>query len=293
MRRGAGVMAILLVTASLAAQEKTSPELQRLVDTERAFANAATEKGIRDSFLEYFAEDSIAFNPAPTSATARLRSRPSRPFSEFELRWEPRLGDIAASGELGWLTGPSTFVDHTDSKSQPQHGNYLSVWRRQPGGDWRVFIDVGSDPPNAVSFAPGFTRFPLRTRYVPAAGAAPADASLLDADKALNARMASGGAAEAYRSVTTAGSRIHRGGFMPPIGTEAIAAWMGEHAKTMTATTGAAESARSGDLGYSYGTYQVTAPQAQSGAYVRVWQRDGAGKWLVVADVTQPARSPQ
>lgn len=291
MRRVTAVAAALFVAAVLSAQEKISPELQALVDSERAFAKAATEKGIRDSFLAYFAEDAIAFNPAPTSATARLRSRPARPFSEYELRWEPRFGDIAASGELGWLTGPSTFIDHTDPKSTPQPGNYLSVWRRQGSGPWRVLIDVGSEPPQAVAFAPGFTRFPLTKRYVAAADAASPAAALLDADKALNARIAAVGTAKAYRAIATAGSRIHRSGFMPSVGPEGIAAWMGQHASAMSAVTGTADSARSGDLGYSYGTYQVSAPQAQSGAYVRVWQRDAAGKWLVVADVTQPTRA--
>ena len=87
------------------------------MNAERAFAKAATQKGIRDAFLEFFADDAIAFSPKPVSATERLRSRPSRPFSELELTWEPRTGDVASSGELGWLTGPSTFIDHTTAGS--------------------------------------------------------------------------------------------------------------------------------------------------------------------------------
>ena len=58
------------------------------------------QKGIRDSFLEVLCGRCIAFNPAPISAKERLRSRPARPFSDHELRWEPRTGDIAVSGEL-------------------------------------------------------------------------------------------------------------------------------------------------------------------------------------------------
>ena len=49
----------------------------------------------------------------------------------------------------------------------------------------------------------------------------------------------------------------------------------------MTASTGAADAARSGDLGYSYGTYDVKAAKPQHGAYVRVWQRDASGKATV------------
>jgi ketosteroid isomerase-like protein len=274
-------------TALIDAQDQISTELQALADTERAFAQAATQKGIRDSFLEYFADDAIAFNPAPISAKERLRSRPARPFSDYELRWEPRTGDIAVSGELGWLTGPSTFIDHTKPNATPQHGNYLSVWRRQPDGAWRVFIDIGSEPPQPVPFEPGFTRFPFGARYAGREAKTASAAALLAADKALNAQIAAAGSAEAYGEVTTGASRLHRSGFMPPIGAAAIRSWMKENAASMTASTGAADTARSGDLGYSYGTYDVKAAQPQHGAYVRVWQRDAAGKWLVVADVVQ------
>jgi ketosteroid isomerase-like protein len=263
--------------------------LESLANAERAFAKTATEKGIRDSFLDFFDENAIAFNPAPVSATARLRSRPGRPFSEYELRWEPRTGDVAASGELGWLTGPSTFIDHTSPTATPQHGNYLSVWRRQSGGPWRVFIDIGSDPPQPVAFAEGFTRFSLASRYTGGETKVVAAATLLDTDKALNARIATDGAAKAYSAVTTNGSRLHRSGFMPSLGAAAIRAWFEANASVMSASTGAADCANSADLGYSYGTYEVKDPSQQKGAYVRVWQRDASGKWLLVADVVQKA----
>jgi len=280
------VAAFAAFAALLLPQDRIPPALEAMVDAERAFAQACTQKGIRDSFLEFFADDAIAFNPAPTSATERLRQRPARPFSELELRWEPRLGDVAASGELGWLTGPSTFTDHTSPDSKPQPGNYLSVWRRQPDRRWRVFIDIGSQPPNPVSFAPGFTRFEFPSRFTGSTSREEGSKALLAADRALNAAIVKD-APSAYRQILTRASRLHRNGFMPAIGPVAAAAWIGQHAPSTTATTGAAESAQSGDLGYSYGTYEVKAPTPKSGAYVRVWQRDAAGKWFVVADVTQ------
>ncbi len=279
--------AALFVTAFVTAQQQIPAELQALADKERAFAKAAVGKGIHDSFLEYFDDEAIAFNPAPTPAKARLRARPGRPFSEHELTWEPRTGDVAASGELGWLTGPSTFIDRTDPKGQPHYGNYLSVWRRQPGGPWRVLIDIGSDPPGPVQFPPGFTRFPFGPRYARTEEKTPPAASLLSADRALNGRIEAAGAADAYAEVLTDASRLHRSGLMPSIGRRAGEKWMSPSAASMTASTGAADAARSGDLGYSYGTYQVSGSKSESGAYVRVWTRDAAGKWFVVADVTQ------
>ena len=278
---------VLSIAAIVDVPAQKPSALDSLANAERAFAKTATEKGIRDSFLEFFDENAIAFDPSPVSATARLRSRPGRPFSEYELRWEPRTGDVAASGELGWLTGPSTFIDHTSATPTPHHGNYLSVWRRQSDGPWRVFIDIGSDPPNAVTFAEGFNRFPLPSHYSGPDRKPAGVATLLEADKALNARLGTDGPGAAYAAVTSNSSRLHRSGFMPPIGSGAIRAWFEANASAMSASTGAADCANSADLGYSYGTYEVKAPSPQKGAYVRVWQRDATGKWLLVADVVQ------
>jgi len=110
---------------------------------------------------------------------------------------------------------------------------------------------------------------------------------LTDADTRLNGQIVERGSATAYEQVVTNASRLHRSGFMPSIGSKEIRSWLEANAPAMTASTGAAESARSGDLGYSYGTYEVKGTGAQKGAYVRVWQRDDSGKWWLVADVVQ------
>lgn len=282
--------AVLFVAASVARQPPVSANLQALVDTERAFAKTATVKGLRDSFLDYFADDAIALVPTAEPARDRLREQPSRPPSELEITWEPRQGDVAASNDLGWLTGPSTVVNHAAPNPAPQFGNYLSVWRRQPDGRWRVYIDVGVTMPELPAFAPGFTRTPFGTRYAGTDGKAAATRSLGDADRSLNARIASSGAAAAYRERTASASRLHRPGAQPVVGTDAIVTWLSANAASMSAVPTAAEAASSGDLGYSYGTYEVQGAAAEKGAYLRVWTRDAGGDWFVVADVTQPAR---
>ena len=147
------------------------------------------QKGIRDAFLEFFADDAVALVPEPASWKARLRAEPSVPLAEHELLWEPRVGDVAASGELGWLTGPSTFTNKKDGK-EPQHGNYLSVWRKQADGSWKVFLDVGTDAPGPVEFPDGFHRYAFGPRYKGKEGKSVSTASLLERDKALNARLA-------------------------------------------------------------------------------------------------------
>ena len=292
MRRvtATALAATVFVTALVTAQDAIPPALQAMADTEREFARTATTKGIRDSFLDFFAEDAIAFAPEPTSSRARLLKQPSRPFSVHELLWEPRFGDVAASGEIGWLTGPSTFIDHESSDQKPHYGNYLSVWRKQPDGRWRVFIDIGVPTPAEVTFAPGFTRMPSDGRYTGKEGKDAATQSLRDADRQLNTAIAASGAAKGFGDRLTSASRLHRATVLPLVGSKAIVEWLDRHAAGLTTTAGGGEAAASGDFGYTYGAYTIAGTTPQAGAYVRVWTRDASGKWLVAADVAEPTR---
>ena len=52
--------------------------------------------------------------------------------------------------------------------------------------------------------------------------------------------------------------------------------------------TRGAVAARSGDLGYTYGTYAWAGTSPQHGFYARVWTRDTAGTWVLALDVLQP-----
>ena len=46
-----------------------------------------------------------------------------------------------------------------------------------------------------------------------------------------------------------------------------------------------ADVAKSGDLGYTYGTYEILeGTSIQKGTYVSVWKKDAAGEWKFVLD---------
>jgi ketosteroid isomerase-like protein len=275
------------------AQPGIPPDLAAMAATEREFARAAAAKGWRDAFLEFFADDAIAFTPEVAPAKDGLRKQPPAPPSEFELLWEPRTGDVAASGDLGWLTGPSTAINHkAPGGAKPRYGCYLSIWRRQPDGRWRVIVDVGVNAPAPVQFPPGLTRTSVDTHYAGPEKGDAAVASLSAVDRELNGEVAAKGfAALASRAAPL--SRLHRPGNAPVVGADAMAAWLREHETAGTATPAAAHASAAGDFGYTHGRFSVTAPAASTGVYIRLWRRDAAGRWWLMADVSQvfpPAR---
>ncbi|HET7217324.1 MAG TPA: DUF4440 domain-containing protein [Vicinamibacterales bacterium] len=281
----------LFVTVLVTAQSGIPPALAAMAETEREFARTATVKGWRDAFLDFFADDAIAFVPQVTSAKERLRKQPSTPFAELELVWEPRTGDVAASGELGWLTGPSTSINHKNPEAKPGHGCYLSIWRKQPDGTWRVFIDVGVNAPEATPFPPGFTRTTTPTHYAGKDGKEAATRDLAAADRALNAQLLVQGPARALAPRLTDVSRLHRVGRVPIVGRDRIVAYLEQNAQPKSAKDTAAEASAAGDVGYSYGTFEMTEPKPVTGAYVRLWSRDASGTWWLMADVAQIPRT--
>ena len=132
------------VTASgavLPPMQSPPPALLKMADTERAFAKRAAETTVRQAFIDFFADESIGFEPDPVPARESLRKREAPPQPPgFQLLWEPRLGDVSSSGDLGYLTGPAEYVN---AGKPSTYSCYFSVWQRQPDGEFRVILDVG------------------------------------------------------------------------------------------------------------------------------------------------------
>jgi ketosteroid isomerase-like protein len=149
-------------------------------------------------------------------------------------------------------------------------------------------MDVGSPTPGPVAFAPGFTRAPHANRF--SGDFDDRTPPLSAADSVINAALRASQAG-AYRDRLAPGARLHRNNIMPLIGDRAILAWLASQPRYSAADSRYAEAARSGDLGYTWGTYIIPArgkTPREEGFYTRVWVRERNGQWKVAADITQP-----
>jgi ketosteroid isomerase-like protein len=283
-------MCASLLSAALAAQsrEELPPSLRHMVETERRFAARALEIGWKQAFLEFFANEAIGFDDGKVGiAKEQFRASPDPP-KDLKLMWEPRYGDVSASGELGYLTGPVTNILPSRDNGRPRYSSYFSVWRQQRDGSYAVVMDVGTPTPGPVPFAPGFTWAPHANRFT--GDYDEHTPPLIAADRVLNAELRTSQAA-AYRGRLAPNARVHRRGRMPLVGERAITAWLTTQPRYVAADGNYAEAARSGDLGYTWGTYQLPRSGRQAGEhgfYTRVWVRERNGQWKIAADITEP-----
>jgi ketosteroid isomerase-like protein len=283
------LLVVVLASAAVVRSDTIPSALAEMANAERAFAKMAADQSIRDAFVEYFADESVNFNPTPGPARQRLKDNPNAFPPGMKLLWEPRLGDVAASGDLGYLTGPTEI--RVPGKPAG-YGNYFSVWKRQADGTCRVILDIGASQPEKLAFADGFVRSRAIATYKGNDTKSAAEASLLAADKAFGAAIAAKGAAAAYHETMHEAGRLHRSGYLSTTSSTAAAEWMTAHVKAMTSEPGKSETAMSRDLGYTWGSFTMTSStdQAYKGYYIRVWTRGADAQWRVVADITEPSR---
>jgi hypothetical protein len=255
---------VLLLAAAAAplggqASDDLPPGLQLMVETERAFAQRATEIGWKQAFLEYFSDSAIGYADGEVGfAKDQILQSPDPP-KEQQLLWEPRYGDVARSGELGYLTGPSRNILPSRNNGRPRHGAYASVWKRERDGSFRVVLDVGVNTPQAAPYPATFIRAPHPNRF--SGDLDDRTPPLTAADSVLNSDLKTS-AVHAYRDRLAPGVRFHRPGRMPAIGEAAVLRAMAGQPRFTQIDSRYTESAQSGDLGYTWGTWTRPVPPA-------------------------------
>jgi ketosteroid isomerase-like protein len=273
-------------------QATTESPLRSMVATERAFAQASADKGTRDSFLMFIADDGILFRPTAVPGKKWLSEHPV-PVTENRplLAWQPIFADISAAGDMGYTYGPWEFKQSRYDQQAVRFGHFATIWKKQADGNWRFAIDLGiTHPQSAIPGSPwvppASAKQPTKFSEVPVTGSREA---LLSRDRQFSDESSKVGAVAAYKKFSAKDVRLFRNDHFPFVGKSAISEALQGISGALTWQPTAADASRSGDLGYSYGTYEIKNNGAVTakGNYMRFWKKQD-GEWRVVLDVADP-----
>ncbi len=282
------------------AQEKkvdVAAELRSIVSAERAFAKLASERGTRTAFLANMTDDACVFGKgAPENGKKVWTERTERPGL---LSWEPVYADVARSGEMGWTTGPWEFRPKAPEDKPIAFGQFITVWAKQPDGSWKWVLDTGiSHPPReglppSLEFARDFRQNTDKDKLN--VNVEKTKSELLKIERRFAADSAKDTLA-AYLTYVADDVRILREGIFPVVGKSSVEKALAASPGTFTWTTLQAGAARSGEFGYTLGTYELKraaegdkASSVERGSFVRVWKKRGDGRWRVVLDIINAA----
>jgi uncharacterized protein (TIGR02246 family) len=136
------------------APKDTRAEDEATIRAYSATASEAARTKDADKLVAFYADDALAFSnySATTTTKEAMRADVRNEFSApGTISWKTSVIEVARSGDLAYEHGRYTYTStEKDGKSKTQTGNYLLVWRKPPGGDWRIAVDTDSeDPPLA------------------------------------------------------------------------------------------------------------------------------------------------
>ena len=135
------LICFLCVVCFVFAQENTA--LSGFVKNEKAFAANAVETQTKQAFLEYLDSAGVVFNKGKIENGIQFWSK--QPASGGKLLWHPVYAAVAASGEIGFTTGPWIFKKTLNNDTVLASGFYSTIWHLTADSQWKFIADLGID----------------------------------------------------------------------------------------------------------------------------------------------------
>jgi ketosteroid isomerase-like protein len=123
---------------------------EKLMAVDREFSRLSAAEGRAAAFAAYTGDGATILrdNAHPfvgREAIAELMARSP----QGTLTWDPHFADVSDSGALGYTSRHSEYRE-TDSSGRERRslGYYVTIWKKQADGEWKVVFDTGSDGPS-------------------------------------------------------------------------------------------------------------------------------------------------
>lgn len=272
------------VLSAISIASATDDPVQTLMEAERAFAHLSVNAGTDSAFLANLAEDGIVLRPGPVNGKLWIRRNPS---NSTRLMWEPTYAEVSAAGDLGFTTGPWSATSLRDTTRPARYGHYVSVWRNQKSEGWKLAFDCGTGHPSPARdrlarLMGDSTWTRERVFHMSQKDLQERSEELLENDRTLARLCEKGQAGQVLLSSMDLHAIAYRNGQPPVFGRDSIGVASASQSDMVSYLPLAAEVARSGDLGYTYGS--ITRRRAE-GYYLRIWRRQVGGGWRVIVDL--------
>lgn len=118
-----------------------------LRERDREWAAVASEGRDVERILSFWADDAKVFPPGAPVVEGKQAIREfvigSLSTAGFRISWETDEVVVAPGGNLGYTTGRNQITMPDDSGNlRTESGRGVTVWRRDPDGEWRCVIDI-------------------------------------------------------------------------------------------------------------------------------------------------------
>lgn len=130
-----------------ALDEETIRNLEsELIEADRRFAASVQRSGL-GAWITAFAPSGRMIADGRSHIGPEGIRRAMLPLfadTTFSITWDPNYAEVAASGDMGYTVGRYEQTSRDEGETVVTSGTYLTVWRRQEDGRWKVKADIGN-----------------------------------------------------------------------------------------------------------------------------------------------------
>jgi ketosteroid isomerase-like protein len=129
-------------------------EKGRLLQRDAEWARVASEGRDIDRILSYWTDDAVVLPPGlPTligKTALRRYVESSLQMPGFQITWSSADVVISPDGNLAYMFSKNAVtVNGQDGTPVTMNGRAVTIWRREPDGEWRCAVDIWNAEPTA------------------------------------------------------------------------------------------------------------------------------------------------
>ena len=124
----------------------------KLIKADQAFSAMSVEKGMKAAFIEYLDSNGVLLREGqlPIVGANAIEYLIQQNDTGFTLNWQPESAFVAQSADLGYTYGVYALQPH--SIDTILYGTYVSIWKKQKDGQWKLALDSGNEGIDSTDF---------------------------------------------------------------------------------------------------------------------------------------------
>jgi ketosteroid isomerase-like protein len=154
-RRMVAGLIFLVVSACAALGQAGDKETDAVLAADAAWMKVYHAKDLAKS-VAFCDEEASMLPPNAPIATGKdaIAKVIASDFANGNLTWHANKAGVSRSGDLGYTSGTAELVmKNVSGKTIVDKGKFLTVWKKQRDGSWKVLFDMfSSDQPRPNSF---------------------------------------------------------------------------------------------------------------------------------------------
>lgn len=270
---------ICIIPLNTFAQSITQTQaLQKMLETEKAFAQSSIDQGTKKAFLTFLGKDAVVFDKnMPTNGIEK--------WEKIELKevitWQPHVAEIAHDGDLGFTTGDWQIHPKNAKEKAIGFGSFITVWKIQSDSTWKVATDIGVSHKELINDK----SFLLKNYPIYKPSELKNNATFAERFVFMNDHFYWKNAKNSpnpFEPHLAQNVRIYRNDQTPIVGKEAANTFLKKtFDKNLVYTGFKTITSNAGDLVCVYGTISGN----KTGTYLRIWRQEAKGVWKIALEV--------